>query len=226
MGREDWYRNTQWDDEIEAAFRARLNRSRGLFHKTQYLRIQGYCLLSSEDAAAQAAGVTLMNELLTDYPDNDDTLVNRFDALSDLGYYYAQRGLWDAVHGYLKKAFEIDRPFVSYQSSVLSLFIKSTVLSKHNEDYARCNQLLVTLEKTYEPIFPYEIYAIGLSAAMLYHEMGWIDAAKRYANIALHALGMYSEIEVRGKVFGEASATEQDLRFLTSLVYPPNPSKS
>jgi tetratricopeptide (TPR) repeat protein len=226
MGRDDWFRNTQWNEEIEAAFRSRLSRSRGLFHKTQYLRIQGYGLLSSEDAAAQAAGVTLMNELLADYPDNDDTLINKFNALSDLGYYYAQRGLWDAAHDYLKKAFEIDRFFVTYQSSVLSLFIKSTVLSKHNEDYARCDQLLVRLEKTRELTFPSDIYAIGLSAAMLYHEMGWVDAAKRYANIALHALGMYSEIEVKGKVFGEASATEQDLRFLTSLVYPPNPSKS
>ena len=226
MGRDDWFRNTQWNEEIEAAFRSRLNRSRGLFHKTQYLRIQGYCLLSSEDAAAQAAGVTLMNELLADYPDNDDTLINKFNALSDLGYYYAQRGLWDAAHDYLKKAFEIDRFFVTYQSSVLSLFIKSTVLSKHNEDYARCDQLLVRLEKTRELTFPSDIYAIGLSAAMLYHEMGWVDAAKRYANIALHALGMYSEIKVSGQVFGEASATEQDLRFLSFLVYPPNPSKS
>jgi len=226
MGRDDWFRNIQWNEEIEAAFRARLNRSRGLYHKTQYLRIQGYCLLSSEDAAAQAAGLALMNELLTDYPDNDDTLWNKYHALSDLGKYYAQKGLWDTAHDHLKKAFDIDSPFVFDQTRDISLFVKSTVLSKHSEDYTRCDQLLVNSEKAREPVFPIEFYELGLSAAMLYHAMGWNNAAKRYASIALHALRMTSDIEVRGKVFGDASATEQDLRFLTSLVYPPNPSKS
>ena len=40
MGREDWYRNTQWNEEIEAAFRERLNRSRQLFQKAA-LRLDG-----------------------------------------------------------------------------------------------------------------------------------------------------------------------------------------
>ena len=32
MGNDDWYRNKDWDDQIEAAFRARLNRSRGDYY--------------------------------------------------------------------------------------------------------------------------------------------------------------------------------------------------
>lgn len=38
MGREYWYRNTEWSAEIEMAFRAKISRSRGM--RPQYLRIQ------------------------------------------------------------------------------------------------------------------------------------------------------------------------------------------
>jgi hypothetical protein len=32
MGNNDWYRNKNWDDQIESAFRARLKRSRGDYY--------------------------------------------------------------------------------------------------------------------------------------------------------------------------------------------------
>ena len=40
MGNNDWYRNKNWDDQIESAFRARLKRSRGDYYfkrDTSYL---------------------------------------------------------------------------------------------------------------------------------------------------------------------------------------------
>jgi tetratricopeptide (TPR) repeat protein len=50
MGSEDWYRHTDWDAEIEAAFEARLARTRT--QKAQYLRIQGAMLKDSHPAVA------------------------------------------------------------------------------------------------------------------------------------------------------------------------------
>jgi len=45
MATEEWFRNTTWNKDIDAEFEARLKRSRGSFHKAQYLRIQaGYLL--------------------------------------------------------------------------------------------------------------------------------------------------------------------------------------
>jgi hypothetical protein len=47
MGREDWYRNTGWPQEIEAAFRARLARDKRL-----KLRLQAQSLAEREPRAA------------------------------------------------------------------------------------------------------------------------------------------------------------------------------
>src|ERR1700722_5779262 len=44
VGREDWYRRTTWSNDDREQFFARLERSREAFHKSQYLRIQAYCL--------------------------------------------------------------------------------------------------------------------------------------------------------------------------------------
>jgi hypothetical protein len=40
MATDEWFRNTTWNIHIEAEFEGRLKRSRGAFHKAQYLRIQ------------------------------------------------------------------------------------------------------------------------------------------------------------------------------------------
>lgn len=44
-----WFRNTDWDDEIEIAFDARLGRARD---KAQYLNIQAYTLLATHPGIA------------------------------------------------------------------------------------------------------------------------------------------------------------------------------
>ncbi|GAA4014704.1 hypothetical protein GCM10022280_11540 [Sphingomonas swuensis] len=46
----DWYRNTEWNDEVAAGFDAKLARSRG--QRSQYLRIQGSTLKDVDPRAA------------------------------------------------------------------------------------------------------------------------------------------------------------------------------
>jgi tetratricopeptide (TPR) repeat protein len=221
MGKDDWFRNTHWDEEIEAAFRLRLNRSRGPFHKAQYLRIQGWCLLSSADAACQKVGIALLNELVREYADQKETRGERFEALSELGDYYYEREMWIEAYAHYKKAISIDPRSTLAQQHTIIGYIKSAVLSKQNADYPDC---LERLQKLEDPIFPYQSYDLGLSGALLFHAMGLTEAAETYASIALKSLGLTSPIIKGGKPFGEASASNWELLFLYSIINPPCPS--
>lgn len=216
MGREDWYRNTSWSNEIETAFREKLNRSRHLFHKAQYLRIQGYILLSSEDISYQEVGISLLNELLNEYPDNKDVIFSKFDAYVDLGDYYYTKEKWDLAYECYKNAIAYDESLTTSQRHAVMAYIKTAVFTKHEEDYPACYSRLEKADK--HLVFPNEYYELGLSGALLYYALGCYEAAKSSASIALQALDTDSPFKRGEKVFGKAFATETELLFLTSVV--------
>ena len=66
MGRRDWFRNDTWTPDVKAAFRQRLGRSRGSFHRAQYLRIQAFHLA---EAGHNQAAIELLDELFEKYPE-------------------------------------------------------------------------------------------------------------------------------------------------------------
>ena len=65
---EEWFRRKTWTQEDREAFFARLKRSRGLFHKAQYLRVQAYELAETGKQEAIAAALALIEMLIRDYP--------------------------------------------------------------------------------------------------------------------------------------------------------------
>ncbi|WP_010522064.1 hypothetical protein [Aquimarina agarivorans] len=69
MSKDDWYRNTEWNDQIESEFEARLKRSRGNFNKAQYLRIQASYLLNSQETENQKKEIQLMKKVIDGYPE-------------------------------------------------------------------------------------------------------------------------------------------------------------
>ncbi len=217
MGREDWYRNTSWNDEIEVAFRERLNRSRQLFHKAQYLRIQGNILLSSKDTSCQEVGISLMKELLNDYPDNKDVIFSKFEAYVNLGdYYYYTKEKLDLAFECYKNAIAYDESMTTGQRHAVMAYIKTAVFTKHDENYPDCYSRLEKADN--HLVFPHEYYELGLSGALLYNAMGRYDAAKDSAAIAIKALDTVSPFKRGDKVYGKAFATEAELVFLTSFV--------
>jgi tetratricopeptide (TPR) repeat protein len=68
MGKHDWYRLTTWSEADQVAFFSRLNRSRSLLSKVQYLRIQAWYLFQVGTPEMIEASLALVEKLLRDHP--------------------------------------------------------------------------------------------------------------------------------------------------------------
>lgn len=65
----DWFRKTTWSLDDERAFLSRLARSRSLFHKAQYLRIQALTLADTGDETLVRNSLRLLQRLFTEFPE-------------------------------------------------------------------------------------------------------------------------------------------------------------
>jgi tetratricopeptide (TPR) repeat protein len=83
MSKDDWFRNTDWNDQIESEFEARLKRSRTNYNKAQYLRIQASYLLDSSLTKIQKRGIQFMERLINDFPEETFSTIHGHEQLGD-----------------------------------------------------------------------------------------------------------------------------------------------
>ncbi|WP_411767150.1 hypothetical protein [Winogradskyella sp. A3E31] len=103
MSKEDWYRNIEWNDQIESEFESRLKRSRGNYHKAQYLRIQASYLLDSKKSKLQEKGVEYMERLIKDYPEEKFSTIHGIEQLGD---FYLKNKSFDKAEKHFRKVTE------------------------------------------------------------------------------------------------------------------------
>lgn len=99
MSKHDWYRNTEWNNQIESEFEARLKRSRGNSNKAQYLRIQASYLLNSPKTENQNKGIQLMDRVINDYPEETFSTIHGHEQLGD---YYLNKGNYKVAERYYR----------------------------------------------------------------------------------------------------------------------------
>ncbi len=68
MGRVDWFRRTTWTSRDRAEFYARLDRSRSVFHKAQYIRIQALHLQETSERELVTEAIVLLDDLVARFP--------------------------------------------------------------------------------------------------------------------------------------------------------------
>ncbi|WP_162806668.1 hypothetical protein [Sphingosinicella terrae] len=173
MGSEDWYRNTHWGAQMEAAFDAKLARSRS--QKAQYLRIQGSILKDSHPAAA----IRLLGRCV----DEGDPF-HVAPALLEMAHAYYVSGevqralelLEDAIEQQVREP--LSRTSAAYDYAML------VALHERTERYERA---LAALDAADDPIFSSMVFQAEAARAVIYRSKGEGERARRAAQAALAA---------------------------------------
>ena len=173
MGREDWYRNTTWNPEIEAAFTAKLRRARD---KSQYLRIQASILAGRKpDVALQ-----LLEQYfsLGDHFDHAQAYLDRAKAHLAKGDVAAALESFEAALSQ-----ERLRPnLLTYAYLDLPYLIATQRLSKR---YAQALEILDAGQNRLT--FPVDRYLWNGARALILQDQARLSEARLHAQIALEA---------------------------------------
>ena len=216
MATDDWYRNTNWDSKIETDFEARLKRSRGAFHKAQYLRIQASYLLDSSDKDIQQVGVRLMDRLIKDYPTEEFSTIFGHEQLGD--YYFKTDDFSKAeVHFSLVADHYINKNTRGGTSGIADLKLAETILTanwadKFDKAYKICKDFpLKTL------MFNSDKYYYSVLVAKLCDRLNKKDEAKENALTAIEISKITEPQFNRHKTVGLVKVTDTQLRTLEQI---------
>ena len=177
MGREDWYRNKDWNDAIEAAFRDRLSRAR---ERGQYLSIQGSALTGSLDQRLVLVGLGLIDEALVEYKD-DRGFMKRTAYLEKVRA-LAKLGREAEIMPVLRAALQLGP-----SSDAAHDFLHFVVTRKLREHYDEARRLAT--DAIASEIIPNNVFEYNCKVAMIADELGDEEAARNHALWALDVFG-------------------------------------
>jgi tetratricopeptide (TPR) repeat protein len=173
MGRDDWFRNTAWDDAIAAAFEAKLWRARS---KEQYLRIQAGTLADAR-------------------PDIAHALLDRYFGLPD--QFDAAQAYVDRARAYLAQS-RLEEALIAYESALareeehpnlltvayieLPYLVATRTVEKR---YSQARELLA--KHKHRLMFPVDHFKWNAAQALIARALGQADSPYQHAKAALEA---------------------------------------
>lgn len=173
MGREDWYRNTDWNEEIEAAYFDKLSRARS--SRDQYLTIQASLLARTHPDVAMKLVDLYFNTKKTNF---DVGLA--FGVLVEVA---KSKGQWDKVVETYKQLLELEKakPSQTFGTDIELPYFVATHKIKH--EYSNCLEVLKSINR--DMIFPLERFKYYSALALISMGNGQRSAAKNAASCAL-----------------------------------------
>ena len=192
----DWYRNTDWDAEIEAGFEAKLARTRG--QRAQYLRIQGSTLKNSHPEVA----IRLLRRCV----EAGEPMVVAH-ALLDTAHAHYRLGDIDAALDTLEDAIAQQRREPCFGTSAAFDLPFLVALHGRRNRYDRAMELL---EVGDGPLFPVMAFEREAARAIILSERGEHQQARIAAAAALRTREEQGWIPGYSQV-GTVPATEHPL---------------
>ena len=174
----DWFRNETWTPEIREFFFAKLKRARKE-GRPQYLRIQAVHLIATKHNDLLTVAEELLNQLLTEYPDNR---LEKASTLSHLGEIHEHRGNTENAIEYYRKAMDFERIFPNVTTSAYLHYSELIVKTNQVDKFKKVEKILK--KRMPNQSFPLEKYKTYLLLAIIMKSQGETEKAKEYTEIA------------------------------------------
>lgn len=168
MSKDDWFRLKTWTKEDKKNFFIRLNKSRSIYNKAQYLRIQALYL--SEEYVLDA--IELCELVIKEYPDPSEISM----AYYTLAGCYLKLGNYNNAIQSFRKAFNAMRDYPNSLNSSFLDYAYWAVVNKKTDLYDEVLSILIEFDKIL--LFPKDFYLKYGIQAIIDYERGNITKAK------------------------------------------------
>jgi tetratricopeptide (TPR) repeat protein len=206
MSNDDWYRGEDWD---EVFFEGKIKRSRAAYNKSQYLRIKGSYMLSSDVIEKQKIGISLMQRVINNYRDE---YFNTKMAFYQLGKYYLKNEDYEKSEFNYRECIRVNQ--ISDDTSTRYIYLAELIIkSKQYNKYLEMFEILTdefirTGEKL---LFSEEKFRFARCKAIIFDYFDEREDAKDYAEMALNVYeNTPNEFEEYHKV-GEVKTNEDEI---------------
>jgi tetratricopeptide (TPR) repeat protein len=173
-----WYRRKTWTRIDEEEFFIKLRRARKDW-RPQYLRIQAIELVETKDPKFLDVAESLIQKLLTDYPDDKP---ERSSSLETLGDIYKHRQQFDTAIEFYKKAVDFEETYPNVQTDAYLEFSELVVKHKKQDQYDFAEQIVSRrIKGSLFPIVKYKAFSI---LSIISNFKGDKDKAEQFATLA------------------------------------------
>jgi len=174
----DWYRRKSWTKTDEQEFFAKLARARK-DGRAQYLKIQAIELVETEDKTLLKVAETLLNKMLTEYPDDG---FQKGSALHTLGDIYKLNDNLELAIDFYKQALDFETNYPNVITHAYLDYSELVIKTGKENLFGELEKLL--LDRYSELRFPIEKYKVNSILSIINANKDGREQAEKYADIA------------------------------------------
>jgi len=176
----DWYRRKTWNIKDEEEYFAKLGRARK-DSRAQYLRVQAIELIETKDKNLLSVAETLLNKILTDYPDNR---IEKSQTFNSIGEIYKLREDYEKALEYFQKSLDFEKEFPNVISTAYLNFSETVIRAEKTELYDVVENLLMGVINRDTLKLPVQNYIMYSVMSVISEFKGDIEQANKYADLA------------------------------------------
>ncbi len=174
----EWYRRKSWRQDDQEEFFLKLSRARKT-SRAQYLRVQAIELVETKNPNLLKIAESLLNKMLTDYPDDN---FNKASAFKTLGDIYKLNGDFEKAIDFYKQTIDFELTYPQVQTGAYLDYCELIIKMSKTVFYMKVKTLLLEeLPAQFFPVVKYKIYSILSVISRFENEP---EQAEYYKNLA------------------------------------------